>query len=117
LDGEAPIEVPERWTPEHLLLAALARCTLKSLAFHAGGALTGSSATMSSLVTRRESDGRYAVAEIELELDVRLDPEPEAEALAPLLMKAERDCFVGNSMTVRPRYAWRVNGHPATATA
>lgn len=112
-DGEL-LEVPGSWTPEHLLLAALARCTLKSLAFHARGLRLESAAAVRGLVSRRE-DGRYALLEADLELDVRLEPEPPAEELAGLLARAERDCFVGNSLTVRPAYRWRVNGRPAAA--
>ena len=115
-DGEgAPLEVPESWTPEHLLLAAVARCTLKSLRFHARDALGSSSAEMWSAVTRRESDGRYGVVELRVDFDVELHPEPEGESLGQLLMKAERDCFVGNSLTAKPLYTWRVNGSPAVA--
>jgi hypothetical protein len=29
------LDVPAEWTPEHLLLAALLRCSLKSLRYHA----------------------------------------------------------------------------------
>ena len=33
-----------------------------------------------------------------------------ADALAELLAKAERDCFVGASLTAKPSYRWTVNG-------
>ena len=33
--GESPLVPGEPWTPEHLVLAGLMRCTLKSLTFHA----------------------------------------------------------------------------------
>jgi hypothetical protein len=87
------------------------RCTLKSLTFHAerrsvsvrGGAVA------EAVVTKREEDGRYAVVEVECGLDVELEPLPEGEALTELLALAERDCFVGASLTVEPRYEWRVN--------
>jgi len=39
-----------------------------------------------------------------------LEPEPSAEELRALVAKAERDCFVGASLTVKPAYRWRVNG-------
>ena len=32
-----------------------------------------------------------------------------------LLEKAERDCFVGASLTARPRYTWLVNGREVAA--
>jgi hypothetical protein len=34
-DGRSPLDLDVAWTPEHLLLAGLARCTLQSLRFHA----------------------------------------------------------------------------------
>jgi organic hydroperoxide reductase OsmC/OhrA len=111
-DSSDPLEPGEAWTPEHLVLAGLMRCTLKSLAFHAGfREITASGgATAAGLVTKREEDGRFAFVEIECGLDVRLDPPAEGEALTELLDLAERDCFVGASLTAKPRYEWRVNG-------
>jgi organic hydroperoxide reductase OsmC/OhrA len=98
------------WTPEHLVLAGLARCTLTSLRYHcvrAGTTLT-SSAAVRGTVTRRETDGRFAFVEIELTSDVSFDPKPDDETIADLLAKAERDCFVGASLTATPSYSWNV---------
>ena len=114
-EGGAPVRTPEGWTPDHLLLAALARCSLGSLRHHArraGLALEGAGAAH-GLFARREEDGRYALVELECGLDVELDPAPEGEALTELLDLAERDCFVGASLTVKTRYEWRVNGQLA----
>jgi hypothetical protein len=61
-------------------------------------------------VTKRETDERYALLETDVELVVELEPEPEPEALADLLALAERDCFVGSSLTAKPSYRWVVNG-------
>jgi uncharacterized OsmC-like protein len=101
------------WTPEHLLLAGLVRCSLDSLRHHAkraGIEIVPATGDASALVTRRETDNRYAVVEANLELSVELEPEPAADALAELLAKAERDCFVGASLTAKPSYRWVVNG-------
>ena len=109
---DAPLHPPEGWTPEHLVLAGLARCTLKSLDHHAKGrriTATGRAAA-SGVVTRREEDGRYAFVEIDCRLEVELDPSPEGEELAELLALAERDCFIGASLMTSPRYEWRVKG-------
>jgi uncharacterized OsmC-like protein len=109
-DG-ASLDLPDAWTPEHLLLAALVRCSLDSLRHHArraGNEVTSASGSADALVTRRESDGRYAVVEAELTLDVRIEPPPDPDALAELLAKAERDCFVSASLTAKPRYTWNV---------
>lgn len=107
------LDVPDGWSPEHLLLAALIRCSLKSLRFHARrknvdvGSAAGNGRT---LVTKREADGRYALVETALRLVVELEPTPEPDALSELLALAERDCFVGSSLTAGPSYRWTVNG-------
>ena len=109
-EGGAPIASEEAWTPEHLVLAGLARCTLTSLRHHAqrAGLELTSSAEATGTVTKRSSDDRYAFVEIAVELDVRLEPPPEN--VRELLARAERDCFVGASLTVEPDYRWLVNG-------
>ena len=106
------LDVPVDWSPEHLLLAALVRCSLKSLRFHAGRKgveVRSASGTSRTLVTQRESDGRYALVETEAELAVNLVPEPEPDQLEELLARAERDCFIGSSLTAKPTYRWVVN--------
>jgi organic hydroperoxide reductase OsmC/OhrA len=110
--GEAPLTPGEPWTPEHLVLAGLMRCTLKSLRFHADreSVTVRGTAGADGVVSKREDDGRYAFVEIEVGLDVELDPLPEGSRLVELLDLAERDCFVGASLTQAPRYEWRVNG-------
>jgi uncharacterized OsmC-like protein len=107
------LDAPAEWSPEHLLLAALVRCSLKSLRYHAerrGIDVRSTSGSSRTLVTKRETDERYALVETDLELVVELAPEPEPEALAELLALAERDCFVGSSLTAKPSYRWVVNG-------
>jgi organic hydroperoxide reductase OsmC/OhrA len=107
------LDVPAEWSPEHLLLAALVRCSLKSLGFHAGRKgveVRSASGSSRTLVTQRESDGRYALVETDAELAVELVPEPEPDRLSELLASAERDCFVGSSLTAKPSYRWVVNG-------
>jgi len=98
------------WTPEHLLLAGLVRCSLTSLRYHcvrAGVALTAR-ATARGTVTKREADGRFALVVVTVEADVSLEPRPDEATIAELLTKAERDCFVGASLTASPVYTWRV---------
>ncbi len=111
-EGATPLQLDDAWTPDHVLLAALARCTIESLRYHAAraGIDVVASADASGVVTKREEDGRFAFVEIECALDVELEPEPAPDDLRALVAKAERDCFVGASLTVKPRYAWRVNG-------
>jgi hypothetical protein len=68
-------------------------------------------------VTRRERDGRYAMVDVDVELEVAVEPDGDDSALEELLLKAERDCFVGASLTVKPRYRWTVNGRALSARA
>jgi organic hydroperoxide reductase OsmC/OhrA len=107
------LDAPAEWSPEHLLLAALVRCSLKSLAFHArrdGVEVRSAAGSSRTLVTQRETDDRYALVETEAELAVELVPEPEPASLSELLSLAERDCFIGSSLTAKPTYRWVVNG-------
>jgi organic hydroperoxide reductase OsmC/OhrA len=109
-DG-TPLGGGPEWTPEHLLLAGLLRCSLKSLRHHAqraGIEVTRSTGSAKALFTRRESDGRFAIAEVGVVLDVGLVPQPGEAELAELIEKAERDCFIGASLTVKPSYDWSV---------
>ena len=110
--GGATIARDEAWWAEHLLLVGLTRCTLTSLDYHAhrAGLQSTGSGSAHGVVTKRESDGRYAFVDFEVELDVELEPAPDETETLELISKAERDCFVGNSLTPKPRYRWTVNG-------
>jgi organic hydroperoxide reductase OsmC/OhrA len=110
-----PAHAEPDWTAEHLLLAALARCSLTSLEFHAKrrSIQVAGAATAEGLVTKRDEDGRYAFVEIDCRLDVHLDPLPDEDGVAELLALAERDCFIGASLTAPPHYTWTANGAEA----
>jgi uncharacterized OsmC-like protein len=113
-EGGAPVLLDEGWSPDHVLLASVARCTINSLRHHAESAGMDllADAEASGVVTKRDEDDRYAFVEIECRIDVELEPAPGSdEELRELLAKAERDCFVSASLRVEPRYRWRVNGH------
>jgi organic hydroperoxide reductase OsmC/OhrA len=108
IPGDPAHALPSGWTPDHLLLAALVRCSIKSLEYHArrAGIEVQAAGSASGRVTKRESDGRYAFVEIACTIDVELVPLPAATS--DLFLKAQRDCFVGATLTVEPRYEWRV---------
>jgi uncharacterized OsmC-like protein len=108
-EGET-VEVPENWTPEHSVLAGLLDCSLTSLRYHAlrYGVAVDAEGSASGTITRRESDGRYAFVQIEVRFVISLDPKPEQTEIDTLLMKAERDCFVGASLTPAPSYVWEI---------
>jgi organic hydroperoxide reductase OsmC/OhrA len=108
-DG-ATLSVPETWSPEHLVLAGLVHCSLTSLRYHALRAEIAVEAEGSArcVVTRRESDDRYAFVELECRFEIALDPKPGEREVGDLLARAERDCFVGASLQPPPRYVWNV---------
>jgi organic hydroperoxide reductase OsmC/OhrA len=106
--GGAQIAPPEGWSPDHLLLAALVRCSIDSLAYHARRAGHGvvAAGEARGIVTKRDEDGRYAFVEIDVRVDAELTP--RSDDLHALTEKAERDCFVGASLRLEPRYEWNL---------
>ncbi len=110
--GTALANEEEAWTPEHLVLAALLRCSLTSFRYHArrAGLEPETSATASGLVTRRESDGRFAFVQIDVAVQVTVAGSALLDSVREVIVKGERDCFVGASLTVAPTYHWTVNG-------
>jgi organic hydroperoxide reductase OsmC/OhrA len=110
--GGSPIQREDAWWAEHLVLAGLVRCTLASMdhaARRAGLEVSGAGRAHGT-VTKREEDGRYAFVEVESHLEIQLEPAPDPSVVRELVAKAERGCFVGNSLVARPRYRWTVNG-------
>jgi organic hydroperoxide reductase OsmC/OhrA len=109
IPGGAQIDHIEGWTPDHLLLAGLVRCSIDAFTYHAHrtGHEVVAWGSARGRVTRRASDGRYAFVGIQVEVDAQLTP--RAEDPADLAAKAQRDCFVGASLSIEPEYTWRVS--------
>jgi organic hydroperoxide reductase OsmC/OhrA len=109
-EGGSALPDEEAWSPEHLVLAGLARCILTSLEYHArrDDIAVNGTADARGEVTQRDTDGRYAFVHVKVDADVTLEPKPQSAR--ELVAKAERDCFIGASLTARPRYHWIVNG-------
>jgi organic hydroperoxide reductase OsmC/OhrA len=110
-DGN-PVTVGGDVSAEHLLLTALARCSISSLEHFAGqkDVEVSASAYASGTVTRRGDEDRYGFVTIECKLDVQLTGELADDELRSLLESAEWGCFIGASLDPAPRYSWRVNG-------
>ena len=100
---------PEGWSADHLLLAALVRCSLDSFAYHArrAGHEVSSSGSAHGTITKQGEDGRYRFVEIDVTIDAQLTP--RTNEVDDLIAKAERDCFVSASLTIKPDYTWRVS--------
>ena len=110
-DG-TPVTIGGDVSAEHLLLAALARCSISSLEHFAGqkDLEVSASAYASGTVTRREDQDRYGFVSFECKLDVKLAGELADDELRNLLESAEWGCFIGASLDPAPKYSWRVNG-------
>jgi len=114
--GGSTLSHEEEWWSEHLVLAGLVRCTLASMRHtaHRAGLESTTAGSAHGVVTKRVDDGLYAFVDIETQLDVKLTPAPESSAVGELVARAERGCFVSNSLIARPRHRWIVNGQEVT---
>jgi organic hydroperoxide reductase OsmC/OhrA len=112
LDSREPAALDPAWTPEHLVLAALAHCSLGALAYHAkrDGLSAEASARATGAVSRRE-DGSWGFVDIECAIEATLDPAPDDPD--DLFTRAEHGCFIGASLDPKPRYTWTVSGRAA----
>jgi organic hydroperoxide reductase OsmC/OhrA len=110
IPGGGQFVPPEGWSADHLLLAALVRCSIDGFAYHArraGHTVAATSGSAQGTITKSGDDERYRFVDIEVRIDAQLQPrsaDPDA-----LVAKAERDCFVGASLSLEPRYVWRVS--------
>jgi organic hydroperoxide reductase OsmC/OhrA len=109
IPGGGQLVPPEGWSPDHLLLAALVRCSIDSLTYHArrAGHEVVASGEAQGTVTKHGDDGRYRFVEIAVRIDAQL--KPRAIDVDALVTKAERDCFVGASLKLKPEYEWHVS--------
>jgi organic hydroperoxide reductase OsmC/OhrA len=108
IPGGAQIAPAEGWSPDHLLVAALVRCSIEALTYHArrAGHAVSAAGSGHATVAVREEDHRFALRDVDVHIDASLTP--RAEQPDQLTARAERDCFVGASLTVEPTYTWRI---------
>jgi len=109
IPGGGQFVPPEGWSADHLLLAALVRCSIDSFTHHArrAGHEVEAAGSAQGTITKSGDDGRYRFVAIAVRIDAQLTPrtnEPD-----DLIAKAERDCFVGASLVLKPEYEWRVS--------
>jgi organic hydroperoxide reductase OsmC/OhrA len=109
IPGGGQFVPPEGWSADHLLLAALVRCSIDSFAYHArrAGHEVAVSGEAQGTITKSGEDGRYRFVEIDVRIDAQLTP--RADEAGELVAKAERDCFIGASLTLKPEYMWHVS--------
>jgi organic hydroperoxide reductase OsmC/OhrA len=109
IPGGGQLVPPEGWSADHLLLAALLRCSIDGFAYHArrAGHDVTASGSARGTITRSGDDDRYRFVDIDVAIDAQL--EPRTTNPDELIAKGERDCFVGASLSVKPRYEWHVS--------
>jgi organic hydroperoxide reductase OsmC/OhrA len=109
IPGGGQFVPPEGWSADHLLLAALVRCSIDSFAYHAhrAGHEVAASGEAQGKITKSGEDGRYRFVEIDVSINAQLTP--RMNEVGDLVAKAERDCFIGASLTLKPEYAWHVS--------
>jgi organic hydroperoxide reductase OsmC/OhrA len=109
IPGGGQFVPPEGWSADHLLLAALVRCSIDAFAYHArrAGHEVSASGEAQGQVTKSGEDGRYRFVEIDVRIDAQLTP--RTTELDDLIAKAERDCFIGASLALKPGYEWHVS--------
>ena len=109
IPGGGQFVPPEGWSADHLLLAALVRCSIDSLAYHArrAGHEVRASGSAHGTITKTGEDNRYRFVSIGVEIAAQL--EPRTNEADDLIAKAERDCFISASLTIKPEYTWRVS--------
>jgi len=109
IPGGGQFVPPEGWSADHLLLAALVRCSIDGFAYHArrAGHTVTAAGSAHGTITKSGEDERYRFVDIEVQIDAQLQPRSDEPDV--LVAKAERDCFVGASLLLKPRYTWRVS--------
>jgi peroxiredoxin-like protein len=105
LEFSAPPEFagdPGKWTPEHLLVAASASCfTATFLAIAQLAKLAVLSFNMKAYARLEKLPGEgYRFTEITLAPEIGVMPE-EVEKAQKVLHKAEKNCFVNNSLKAK----------------
>jgi organic hydroperoxide reductase OsmC/OhrA len=107
--GGAQIDSPEGWSADHLLLAALVRCSIDSLVYHAhrAGHEVEAQGQAQGTITKATDEDRYAFVSIGVRIEAQLTPRTTEPS--ELTEKAERDCFVGASLNVKPTYDWQLS--------
>jgi organic hydroperoxide reductase OsmC/OhrA len=107
--GGAQIEPPEGWSADHLLLAALIRCSIDSLTYHArrAGHEVAAQGQAQGTITRATPEDRYAFVSIDVHIEAQLSPRTNDPG--ELTEKAERDCFIGASLKLKPVYDWQLS--------
>jgi len=91
--------MPDIWSPEHLLVAAVNSCLMTTfLAIAENYKLDFVSFDCNARGKLEMVDGKYMISEIELMPELTIKSENEIEKAEKILMKSERACLISNSI-------------------
>lgn len=93
----------DRWTPEHLFVAAVASClmtTFTAVAAASGLEVLGYRDAPTGRLTR-DDRGRYRMSSVTLRPTVRVGDADQVDKTLRLLDKAERACLISRSVSAR----------------
>lgn len=96
---EFPKGMPEIWSPEHLLVAAVNSCLLTTFLAIAENSKLEFEAFTSSAVGKLETiDGKFMISEIVLKPVLTIASEHDKERAERIIVKSEAACLISNSV-------------------
>ncbi len=96
---EFPGGMPNIWSPEHLLVAAVESCLMTTfLAIAENSKLVFHSFTSNAVGKLEVVDGKYMISEIVLSPVVEIENEADRSRAERVLIKSEAACLISNSV-------------------
>lgn len=96
---EFPKGMPNIWSPEHLLVAAVSSCLMTTfLAVAENSKLEFSSFSCDAIGSLEQADGKYLITEVLLKPELIINSETERERAERVLAKSEAACLITNSI-------------------
>ena len=93
-----------RWTPEELLLAAVAGCFTTTLRSIAGNQFDFTDLQVEASGTIRKAQSGYGFTEIIIQPTLKIDCSEQRERALDLLKKAEKLCLVSRALSTTLRF-------------
>lgn len=96
---EFPKGMPDIWSPEHLLVAAVNSCLMTTfLAIAENSRLEFANFDSKAIGKLEVVDGKYMISEIELLPVLTISNEMDKEKAERVLIKSEKACLISNSV-------------------
>ena len=96
---EFPNGMPNIWSPEHLLVAAVNSCLMTTFLAIAQNSKLNFTAFTSNAIGKLEIiDGKYMISEITLQPVVTIEDEKDKERAERIIQKSEAACLISHSI-------------------